>query len=88
MKEYIVDCEKLINPEATHTVLAEIFSFPSYYGKNLDALFDCLTALPDCRILLQHTLQFRESGAFARAVLNVFEEAAEKFDHITVKEEA
>lgn len=65
MKEYTVDCEKLVNPEATHTILAEIFAFPPYYGRNLDALYDCLTALPDCRILLQHTRVFRDSGAFA-----------------------
>lgn len=87
MKEYTVDCEKLVNPEATHTILAEIFAFPPYYGRNLDALYDCLTALPDCRILLQHTRVFRDSGAFARAVLSVFEEAAEKFDHIRIKME-
>ncbi len=30
MKEYTVDCEKLVNPEATHTILAEIFAFPPY----------------------------------------------------------
>ena len=87
MKEYTVDCEKLVNPEATHTILAEVFAFPPYYGRNLDALYDCLTALPDCRILLQHTRVFRDSGAFARAVLSVFEEAAEKFDHVRIKKE-
>ena len=43
--------------------------------------------LPDCRILLQHTRVFRDSGAFARAVLSVFEEAAEKFDHVRIKME-
>ena len=40
MKEYTVDCEKLVTPEATHTILAEIFAFPPYYGRNLDALYE------------------------------------------------
>ena len=33
-----------------HEYLAEKFGFPSYYGKNLDALYDCLTDIcePTC----------------------------------------
>jgi RNAse (barnase) inhibitor barstar len=33
---------KLIKKEG-HDYLKEIFNFPDYYGKNLDALYDCLT---------------------------------------------
>ena len=29
----------------THDALAEAFSFPPYYGRNLDALHDCLTEI-------------------------------------------
>ena len=29
--------------EKIHTVMAEELDFPSYYGKNLDALYDALT---------------------------------------------
>ena len=29
-------------PTLSHELLAEVFSFPDYYGKNLDALHDCL----------------------------------------------
>ena len=31
--------------DLTHDALADAFSFPAYYGKNLDALYDCLTAI-------------------------------------------
>ena len=34
-------------PEDVHRILAEALSFPSYYGRNLDALHDCLTDITD-----------------------------------------
>ena len=40
--EYTIDAEKLNDREAAHEYLAEVFSLPDYYGKNLDALYDCL----------------------------------------------
>lgn len=33
---------KLIEKEG-HDYLKEVLDFPDYYGKNLDALYDCLT---------------------------------------------
>jgi len=40
--EYTIDALKVNEREGAHEYLAEVFSFPAYYGKNLDALFDCL----------------------------------------------
>lgn len=40
--EYTIDALKVNEREEAHEYLAEVFSFPEYYGKNLDALFDCL----------------------------------------------
>ena len=33
-------------PEELHDYLASELSFPEYYGRNLDALYDILTGLP------------------------------------------
>ena len=39
--------------DAIHAQLAETFRFPDYYGRNLDALYDCLTEVQeDARIRL------------------------------------
>ena len=40
--EYTIDALKVNEREEAHKYLAVVFSFPEYYGKNLDALFDCL----------------------------------------------
>lgn len=40
-----IDCALIESREDLHRVLAEALCFPSWYGKNLDALHDQLTAL-------------------------------------------
>ena len=40
-----IDARRLTDSAALHKVLAETFGFPASYGKNLDALVDCLTDL-------------------------------------------
>ena len=41
VKEF--DCREWSDEEAMHRALAKAFSFPDYYGMNLDALNDCLS---------------------------------------------
>ena len=43
METIVIDGEKMLNRRAAHDHLAEQLSLPDYYGRNLDALFDCLT---------------------------------------------
>lgn len=45
MKKYIVDFRKVNSIEESHCELKEAFDFPEYYGKNLDALNDCLSEI-------------------------------------------
>lgn len=42
MKSVILDAKKMVEKEKMHEYLAKKFDLPEYYGKNLDALFDCL----------------------------------------------
>jgi len=42
MKSVILDAKKMLEKENMHEYFAKKFDLPEYYGKNLDALFDCL----------------------------------------------
>ena len=42
-----IDARRLTDPAGLHAALAEAFGFPASYGKNLDALVDCLSGLDD-----------------------------------------
>ncbi len=42
MKIVILDAKKMLEKEKMHEYFANKFDLPEYYGKNLDALFDCL----------------------------------------------
>lgn len=43
MRKVILDFENLYSRDAIHEYIAQQMQFPHYYGRNLDALFDCLT---------------------------------------------
>lgn len=43
----VIDCSHLDTPGQLHTEIAQALDFPAYYGHNLDALYDCLTELPE-----------------------------------------
>jgi hypothetical protein len=40
-----IDARRLTDAAGLHATLDEAFGFPAYYGKNPDALVDCLTHL-------------------------------------------
>ena len=42
MKSVILDAKKMLKKEKIHEYFVKKFDLPEYYGKNLDALFDCL----------------------------------------------
>ena len=77
MKEYLIDCEKLCERRAAHKYLAKTLEFPDYYGKNLDALFDCLTEKEACTIRFQGAAELYHTGGYGAKILEVMRSAAE-----------
>ncbi len=45
MEFIIIDGRRMTSVEQTHEYLAKTLRLPPYYGRNLDALHDCLTDL-------------------------------------------
>lgn len=42
MKKVNINLEDIINKESFHNAFVLAFSFPNYYGKNMDAWIDCI----------------------------------------------
>ncbi|MDY6335216.1 MAG: barstar family protein [Lachnospiraceae bacterium] len=71
--------------EQVQTYLQEQMGFPAYYGKNLDALYDCLTEYPeDVAVRLTDMWQERPVDEYIRRVFRVFCDAAEENGHLVV----
>ena len=47
MKKVTIDTAELTTMEQIHDFLKEELNFPDHYGKNLDALYDCLTDISE-----------------------------------------
>lgn len=58
-----------------HDYLAQTLPLPDWYGRNLDALYDCLTEWEDVTLLITHTEQAPVSF---RPVRRVLSDAAEE----------
>jgi RNAse (barnase) inhibitor barstar len=43
--EHLIDLTRIHNAKEFHQALAQALDFPHWYGRNLDALYDCLTEL-------------------------------------------
>ena len=70
---------------AIHNQLSQALDFPDYYGKNLDALYDCLTEMSEDVSL---TLKNRAAlGARGTALAETIRDAAAENPHICFLEE-
>lgn len=67
-----------------HRYIAAALDFPDYYGKNLDALYDCLTDICDDTCLGIYGLGELGDERFAIMLRQVFEDAEEANPHLCV----
>jgi len=65
--------------KGAHAYIAKKLGFPSYYGNNLDALFDVLSTWGNPVVIkIKNTKQLRRNlGEYGQAMLHTFEEAAQ-----------
>lgn len=68
--------------DAAHEYLAAVLEFPEYYGKNLDALYDCLSEMPPCRITMLNPAAMNMLGEYGSTMRSVFLDASMNSDNI------
>ena len=74
MQIITLDGAKMTTKRDTHLYLARTLRFPVYYGRNLDALHDCLTEfLSGSIIILRNESAMLDSlGEYGESLLQVF----------------
>ena len=79
MKYVFLDGEKILSNAELHRVFAETLDFPEDYGKNLDALHDCLTDISDpvCVIAVNVELLSEHVGRRWKSFLRLMNDLTE-----------
>ena len=60
---------------------------PEWWGRNLDALYDCLTEPGEPRLLVLADRAAMEGTSFGRRLLRVLEDAAEENPSLRIEED-
>ncbi len=85
MRRIVLDMRAMEDREQVHAYLQEKLQLPAYYGRNLDALHDCLT---DMREELAIELRLPEKmERFSLGLRSVFEDACAENAHLHLAEE-
>ena len=89
MQEVLIRGIDFESTEEIHDYIAEELSFPSYYGKNLDALYDVLTDLSrETRIRIDLTdTENEEIRDYLLRMEEVMEDAAAENSWLTIETE-
>lgn len=88
MRICVLDGTEIGDRGQLHEALASSLSFPEWYGRNLDALYDCLTDMreeTEIRILHRDAL-IEGLGGYAKALEKVLQEAAAANPRVVVAE--
>ena len=80
MRKLILDGKKMINRDVLHDTFAEELHFPEWYGRNLDALFDCLTEIQEETEIWLCNKEAMDAnlGNYAGVMVKVLSQAAEE----------
>ena len=84
MRNLTVDFNGATDKAAVHEAIKAGLELPEYYGKNLDALHDCLSELTNCVITLKNIDVLYALDIIGVKILKVFEEAADTNDTILI----
>lgn len=84
MKVCILDGKTLENKEMLHNVLTDTLGLPDWYGRNLDALYDCLTDVQEeTEIWIKNESFLREHlGNYAVVLMKMIDRSAKENERI------
>lgn len=86
MKTVIIDGISVCDRECLHSIFVKELDLPEYYGKNLDALHDCLSDLhSDVCITIRNLADLEQNiGKYADSLVRMLLDSKRGNDHITL----
>lgn len=73
MKKYILDGYEFTTRADSYKYMKSELDFPSYFGENLDALWDVLTEFRDVCIVINNARQIpKQLGGYGLKILDIF----------------
>ena len=87
MKTIIIDGNEIISMNNIHRIFAEELCYPEWYGRNLDALYDCLgDVTEEVEIVFENTDELEENlGISFKKLCAVLDAVCEENDNISVQ---
>lgn len=87
MKTIIIDGNEIISMNNIHRIFAEELCFPEWYGRNLDALYDCLgDVTEEVEIIVENTDELEENlGISFKKLCRLLEDVSAENDYISVE---
>ena len=81
--EAVLDCAEIRTRNDLHDALMTLLPLPEWYGRNLDALHDCLTDPgPEISLRILHENALRDAlGSYADAFFQVLRDSDSDFFH-------
>lgn len=74
----IIKLDGLRIKKESHDYIMEVLNFPDYYGKNLDALYDCLTDIG-----VRTEIHLVNSKYVSMDIIDTFYDAAVESDYLS-----
>lgn len=70
-----IDAKNILSKENFHNEMKHLFSFPDYYGNNLDSLWDLLTEKNELNIAIYNYKYFEKNlGVYGNKIIDLFKE--------------
>ena len=79
MRRIIIDAGDMRDRDSLHLVMKEALNLPEHYGRNLDALWDCLMEIRPAELYLRNAklLEALTEG-YGRKLIGLLEQAGEE----------
>lgn len=83
----LIDGEQIESRDELHDTLAQQLHLPSWYGRNLDALYDCMTDIREDTVLrvIHGDALFAHLGVYSDVLCSLLCDAAEENDRLHVE---